>query len=100
MLGGDLMYVLVSGLIIFPTSFSVSLEPAQGPGLVFMALPAAFAAMPFSELFGLLFFILLAVAALTSSVPLLEVPVAYAMTKWNWKRKVANFLYSLGILKF
>jgi neurotransmitter:Na+ symporter, NSS family len=93
--GGDLLYALVAGLIIFPTSFSFGLEPSQGPGLVFMSLPAAFAAMPLGQWFGFLFFILLAIAALTSTVSLLEVPVAYAMNQWSWTRKKAALLVSV-----
>ncbi|AFH59525.1 sodium-dependent transporter [Paenibacillus caseinilyticus] len=86
---GDLLYAFVAGLIIFPTSFSYGIEPTQGAGLVFMALPAAFAAMPLGAFFGGLFFILLAIAALTSAVSILEVPVAYAMDKWKWNRTKA-----------
>lgn len=87
---GDLLYALVAGLIIFPTSFAFGIEPSQGAGLVFMALPAAFSAMPLGNLFGGLFFTLLAVAAMTSTVGLLEVPVAYVMDKWGWNRKKAT----------
>ncbi|AEI39089.1 sodium-dependent transporter [Paenibacillus mucilaginosus] len=93
---GDLLYALVAGLIIFPTSFSFGIEPSQGAGLVFMALPAAFAAMPLGAFFGGLFFILLAIAALTSSVSILEVPVAYAMDKWNWTRSKATWIVALA----
>lgn len=92
---GDLMYALIAGLIIFPTIFSYGIEPGQGPGLVFMALPAAFAAMPFGNLFGFLFFILLAVAALTSAVSLLEVPVTWAMDKLKMSRAKAAFWVTL-----
>lgn len=86
---GDLLYALVAGLIIFPTAFSFGIESSAGPGLVFVALPAAFAAMPFGQFFGFLFFILLAIAALTSAVSLLEVPVAWAMQKFKWNRQKA-----------
>ncbi len=54
-----------------------------GPSLVFMALPAAFSAMPLGAFFGGLFFVLLAIAALTSAVSLLEVPVSFAMDRWG-----------------
>lgn len=93
---GDLLYALVAGLIIFPTSFSFGIEPSQGAGLVFMALPAAFAAMPLGGFFGGLFFILLAIAALTSSVSILEVPVAYAMDKWSWTRTKATWIVAIA----
>ncbi|WP_028590688.1 sodium-dependent transporter [Paenibacillus massiliensis] len=83
---GDLLYALVAGLIIFPTTFSFGIAPDSGPSLVFIALPAAFSAMPFGAVFGGLFFVLLAVAALTSAVSILEVPVAYTMDRWGWSR--------------
>ncbi|GFN32806.1 sodium-dependent transporter [Paenibacillus xylaniclasticus] len=90
--GGDLLYALLAGLIIFPTTFAFGIEPGQGPGLAFIALPAAFSAMPAGWLFGGLFFILLAIAALTSCVSLLEVPVAYSMDRWNWGRPKATIV--------
>lgn len=96
---GDLIYAFVAGLIIFPTTFSFGIDAGQGPGLVFVALPAAFSAMPLGGLFGGLFFLLLAIAALTSTVSLLEVPVAYTMEKWGWSRqKSAIILASLIFL--
>lgn len=96
--GGDLIYALIAGLIIFPTTFSFGIDPAQGPSLVFIALPAAFSAMPLGWLFGGLFFILLAIAALTSAVSLLEVPVAYAKEQWGWSRSRA--VWTLALLCF
>jgi NSS family neurotransmitter:Na+ symporter len=85
----------ISGLVIFPTVFSYGLKPGEGVGLAFMALPAAFSQMPFGFFFGGLFFLLLAIAALTSAVSILEVPVAYAMNKWGWSRKKAAVSTSL-----
>lgn len=84
---GDLLYAFIAGLIIFPTTYSFGIDAEQGPGLVFVALPAAFSAMPFGSLFGGLFFILLSIAALTSTVSLLEVPVAFTMERWGWSRQ-------------
>lgn len=92
---GDLIYAFIAGLIIFPTTFAFGIDPSSGPGLVFIALPAAFSAMPFGWLFGGLFFILLAIAALTSLVSLLQVPVTHAMEKWNWSRNNAVWIISL-----
>ncbi|NOU92121.1 sodium-dependent transporter [Paenibacillus sp. LMG 31456] len=83
---GDLVYALIAGLIIFPTVFSFGLEPGEGVGLAFMALPVAFSQMPFGAFFGGLFFLLLAIAALTSAISILEVPIAYAIHKWKWSR--------------
>jgi neurotransmitter:Na+ symporter, NSS family len=94
---GDLGYAFIAGLIIFPTSFAFGLDPAQGPGLVFMVLPAAFSAMPLGSLFGGLFFILLAIAALTSAVSLLEVPVAFSMERWKWNRVKATVVSAVSV---
>jgi neurotransmitter:Na+ symporter, NSS family len=92
---GDLFYAFIAGLIIFPTVFSYGLKPGEGVGLAFMALPAAFSQMPFGFFFGGLFFLLLAIAALTSAVSILEVPVAYAMHQWHWSRKKATIIISI-----
>lgn len=94
--GGDLLYALIAGLIIFPTTFSFGIDPGQGPGLVFIALPAAFSAMPLGSIFGGLFFILLAIAALTSAVSLLEVPVTYTMDRFGWSRTRSVWIFIIG----
>jgi NSS family neurotransmitter:Na+ symporter len=91
---GDMAYAFIAGIVIFPTVFSYGLEPGEGVGLAFMALPAAFSQMPFGFLFGGLFFLLLSIAALTSAVSILEVPVAYAMGRWRWNRKKAAVVVS------
>ncbi|RCW44929.1 sodium-dependent transporter [Paenibacillus prosopidis] len=92
---GDLIYAFLAGLIIFPTTFVFGLEASQGPGLVFVALPAAFSAMPLGSLFGGLFFVLLAFAALTSTVSLLEVPVAFVREAFGWSRKFSVVLLTV-----
>ncbi|WDH99566.1 sodium-dependent transporter [Paenibacillus urinalis] len=89
---GDMLYALIAGLIIFPTTFAFNIPADSGPGLVFVALPAAFSAMPLGWLFGGLFFVLLGIAALTSLVSLLQVPVSYAMEKWNLRRSTAVWI--------
>jgi neurotransmitter:Na+ symporter, NSS family len=94
---GDLAYALIAGMIIFPTTFAYGLDPAQGPGLVFMALPVAFAAMPLGSFFGGLFFLLLSIAAVTSAVSLLEVPVAFAMERWGWSRRKSTVLNAIAV---
>ncbi|WP_248927892.1 sodium-dependent transporter [Paenibacillus hamazuiensis] len=91
---GDLVYALIAGLVIFPTVFSFGLEPGEGVGLAFMALPAAFSKMYLGSVFGGLFFALLAIAALTSAVSILEVPVAFAMERWGWSRSKSSVYVS------
>jgi len=95
---GDLVYALIAGLIIFPTTFSFGIAPDQGPSLIFIALPAAFSEMPFGAFFSGLFFILLAIAALTSAVSLLEVPVSYTMERFNWSRRKSVWIILFFIL--
>ncbi|NMO94379.1 sodium-dependent transporter [Paenibacillus lemnae] len=92
---GDLIYAFIAGLIVFPTIASFGIAPDAGPSLVFMALPAAFSAMPLGSFFGGLFFVLLAFAALTSTVSLLEVPVSYVMERLRLARTKAVILVSV-----
>jgi neurotransmitter:Na+ symporter, NSS family len=84
----DTSIALLAGLIIFPTGFSIAgFDPATGgPGLIFSVLPRLFETLPGGSLFGVAFFLLLAVAALTSAVSLLEVPVAYLIDSHGWSR--------------
>ena len=95
---GDTVFAVVAGLVIFPAVFSFGLDPAQGPALAFVVLPEVFSQMKGGALVGAAFFVLLAVAALTSAVSLLEVPVAYAMHRFGWSRARASL--GLGGLIF
>lgn len=82
----DTLIALLAGLIIFPALFHAGLSPSSGPGLVFQVLPTLFAELPAGWLFGAAFFLLLAIAALTSTIALLEVPVSYVIDEWGWSR--------------
>ena len=75
-----------AGLIIFPALFAMGQDPAAGPGLVFAVLPPLFEQMPGGIVVGALFFLLLSVAALTSTISLLEVPVTYVVDQKNISR--------------
>ncbi len=89
----DTGVALLAGLAIFPALFAFGLEPTAGPGLVFVVVPTIFAEMGgIGVLFGILFFIALAVAALTSSVSLLEVVVAYLIDQREMQRKKAVYM--------
>lgn len=70
---GDTAVSLLAGLAIFPIVFAEKLDPASGPGLMFVTLPLAFARLPFGTPAALAFFALLAIAALASAVSLLEI---------------------------
>lgn len=68
----DTLVALLAGLAIFPLVFAHGLDPAEGPGLLFVTLPIAFGNMPLGALFGTVFFVLLVFAAVTSSIALLQ----------------------------
>nr|WP_227937934.1 sodium-dependent transporter [Alkalihalobacillus deserti] len=88
----DTSFAIVAGLMIFPAVFALGMDPASGPGLVFMVMPDVFDSIGFGGIFGLLFFFLLAAAALSSSVSLLEVAVAYFIRKFSWSRQKASLI--------
>ncbi|MDH3748582.1 MAG: sodium-dependent transporter [Gammaproteobacteria bacterium] len=85
--GADTLVALLAGLMIFPLVFANNLDPGSGPGLIFRTLPTAFAGMSGGAIFGALFFLLLAFAAVTSIIALLEPIVAFAEDKWGMSRR-------------
>ncbi|MBK3496197.1 sodium-dependent transporter [Viridibacillus sp. YIM B01967] len=88
---------LLAGLVIFPAVFALGYSPDQGPGLVFIILPAVFQQIPFGALFMIIFFILLLFATVTSAIAMLEIVVATAMGPKYDKRKQYSWLCGLGI---
>jgi NSS family neurotransmitter:Na+ symporter len=88
--GADTLVALLAGLAIFPLVFANGLDPAEGPGLIFVTLPIAFGHMPGGAIFGTVFFLLLIVSALTSSIAVLEPVVAWADEKFQVSRKVST----------
>ena len=92
--GFDTLIAIMAGLIIFPTLFSAGLEPGTGgPGMVFVVLTSLLGSIPPEPIggviFGTLFFTLLAIAALTSSMSLLEVASAWLIDEREYSRKRA-----------
>lgn len=85
----DTLIALIAGLVIFPIVFSNGLEAGAGPGLLFQTLPLAFSHMPGGTLFGTLFFILVAFAALSSAISLGEPVVAWAVESKGMSRVAA-----------
>jgi len=80
---------------IFPAVFAFGLSPASGPSLVYEVLPNVFNSMPGGTIFAVGFFVLLTIAALTSTISLLEVPVLWAVEELHWSRRKAAFIISL-----
>ncbi len=88
--GADTMVAIIAGLVIFPIVFAQGLDPAAGPGLFFVVLPSAFANMPFGSVLQGIFFVLALFAALTSSISLLEITVAWCEEKASVSRMSAS----------
>ncbi len=104
----DTMVAILAGLIIFPAAFSVGIQPDAGPSLIFITLPnvfqQAFGGVPFlAMIFSLMFYVLLALAALTSTISLHEVVTAYLNEQFGMSRGraavwVTGFCVVTGVL--
>ena len=93
--GMDTLTALLAGFAIFPIVFTVGLEPGEGPGLVFQTLPIVFGEITAGALLGVVFFVLLSVAAITSGMSLLEPAVAYLSETFG-----GNRVRAAGIVSF
>ncbi len=89
---------ILGGLMIMPAVFAFNLNPSAGPGLTFLTMPAVFAQLPMGQLFAVAFYVCLVVAAITSSVSLLELVVAFMVDRWSMTRIRAVVLASLAML--
>ena len=87
--GTDTVVALLAGIAIFPIVFANGLEPGSGPGLIFQTLPIAFGNMTGGWLFGVLFFVMLVFAALSSSISLIEPAVAWLVENKDLSRHQA-----------
>ena len=96
----DTLIALIAGVAIFTAVFSVGLDPSAGPGLIFHTLPSVFVKMPGGYIFSILFFILLTIAALTSSISLLQVVVTYFEDERGWPRHKATIVFTILIFLF
>jgi NSS family neurotransmitter:Na+ symporter len=99
----DTAIALLSGLVIFPIVFANGLDPMAGPDLIFRALPLSFGNMPGGVFFGTLFFVLVAFAALTSAISLMEPAVAWVVETYGLTRARASItigiiIWALGFL--
>jgi NSS family neurotransmitter:Na+ symporter len=95
----DLMFALLAGFAIMPAVFAAGLEPGQGPGLIFDTLPYIFSQMTpwVGAVISILFFLSVLVAALTSSISLLEVGVAYLVQEKGVSRTAATIGLAIGV---
>ncbi|GMG95506.1 sodium-dependent transporter [Tepidimicrobium xylanilyticum] len=93
----DTLVALLAGVVIIPATVSFGFDLDSGPGLVFVTVPAIFATMGpvIGRIFGVIFFSMVVLAALTSSISLLEVVVSYLIDNRNWGRKRAVVITSI-----
>jgi len=92
----DTTVALLGGLMVFPAVFAFGLEPNQGPTLVFQILPHIFNQMPGGHIVGAFFFLLLMIAALTSTISMIEVPGSWLIDEKKWSRKKAAWVVSIA----
>ena len=85
----DTAFAVIAGIAIMPAVFAFGISPGEGPGLVFVTLPNIFAQLPFGSYLEIIFFFALFIAAITSSISMLEVIVAYLNEEFNLGRKVS-----------
>src|SRR5690606_31887540 len=100
----DTSVSFLAGMMIFPLVFSTGQSPSEGPGLLFVALPAVFESMGpiLGKFIGGSFFLLLCFAALTSTISLLEVPVSYLVDEKKYSRGkavliMAALVFAVGV---
>ncbi|MBN2861694.1 MAG: sodium-dependent transporter [Bacteroidales bacterium] len=93
----DTSVAILAGIAIFPAVFALGGSPTSGTGLVFIVVPGIFQKMPLGNIFAILFFMLLAVAALTSTISVLEVIVAYLVEELKMSRRKATIAATLAV---
>ena len=93
----DTVFAILAGCAIMPAVFAFGISPGEGPDLVFVTLPHIFSQMPLGGVIAIFFFVALLLAALTSSISMLEVIVAFFIEEFKMKRKVAVALVFCGI---
>jgi NSS family neurotransmitter:Na+ symporter len=93
----DTLIAILAGVAIFPAVFAFGIAPEAGAGLVFITLPMIFDQMAGGYFFALIFFLLLSIAALTSTISVLEVVTAYLSEELNLGRKKATVIAASSI---
>jgi NSS family neurotransmitter:Na+ symporter len=83
----DTFVALMAGVIIFPACFTYGVEPNAGPALIFITLPNVFNEMAAGNIWGILFFVFMACAALTTVIAVFENIISYFIDVWGWSRK-------------
>lgn len=88
---------ILGGLMVMPSVFAFGLDPTAGPGLTFITMPAVFAQLPFGQFFAVIFYLCIVVAAVTSSVSMIEIVVAFLVDEHRLSRSTAAMLATLAL---
>ena len=88
---------ILGGLMIMPSVFAFGLDPTAGPGLTFITMPAVFAQLHFGQFFAVIFYLCIVVAAVTSSVSMIEIVVAFLVDEHRLSRSAAAMLATLAL---
>ncbi len=94
----DTSVSLIAGLIIFPACFAFSVDPGQGPGLVFVTLPNIFNSMAGGRIWGTLFFLFMIFAAYSTVIAVFENLISFGIDLWGWSRKKASHINTVLII--
>lgn len=93
----DVVIAILAGIAIFPAMFAIGMTPEEGgAGLIFMVLPNVFMQIPGGYFVAVAFFILLSIAALTSSISIMEVVVAFLVEEFNMLRRNATLITAVA----
>jgi len=93
----DTFVAIVAGLIVIPSCFAFGIQPNAGPGLVFETLPNVFNAMPGGRIWGVLFFLFMIFAAVSTLVAVFENIISFGMDLWNWSRKKSCLINVIAV---
>ncbi|NLA16247.1 MAG: sodium-dependent transporter [Bacteroidales bacterium] len=93
----DTLFAILAGIAIMPAVFAFGISPEEGPGLVFIVLPRIFAQIPLGNVFAVIFFAILLIAAITSVISLMEVVTAYISERFTIKRKITVAIVSVFV---
>ena len=94
----DTLVAFLSGLIIFPACFAFDVNPGAGPSLIFVTLPNIFNEMPAGRLWGVLFFVFMLFAALSTVIAVFENIMSFGMDKLGWSRKKSALINAVAII--
>lgn len=92
----DTFVALTAGLVIFPACFAFGVKPDSGPSLIFITLPNIFNAMEGGRFWGMLFFVFMGCAAITTVIAVIENSISYSMDVWGWSRKKSTWVHTIA----